>query len=37
MTVNRLCLLLALLLAAVVSPLWAADDDTPKAAKTRKL
>jgi len=36
MTVRRLCLLLALLLAVVVSPVRA-NDDTPAAAKTRKL
>jgi len=36
MTVTRLCLPLALLLAVVVSPARA-DEDTPAAAKTRKL
>ena len=36
MTVRRLCLPLALLLVVVVDPVRA-DDDTPAAAKTRKL
>ena len=36
MTVSRLCLPLAFLLAGAVSPVRA-DDDTPAAAKTRKL
>src|SRR5438046_10460063 len=37
MTVSRLCLPLALLLAVAVSPVRADDEDTPAAAKTRKL